>query len=291
MPDVGFDFGQEFLRILIQQFFPCKIFYQPATAGNATPKSHVILHHTQSVLYLCKQINGNIDIERGQELSLPATLLTVNIESNSQLSYGKLTWTSTPAKVATINIASGKTLTILGGTIEGNAAKGVEFVAETDKDGKNPGQVRNIEGTVTGCVNTNVDGSWWTGAQPVASSTAVSNGQEISMNGIYTLGASSKVSNFGTGVTSVKLVAGTGEGNNAVTIAANCNFGEEDGVELIIGAGVTATFGEAASDYTIDNLETVYGENGAIIKVMDTTTITYNWVNGKWVEEKADASN
>lgn len=235
-------------------------------------------------------INGNIDIERGQTLSLPATLLTVNIESDSQLSYGKLTWGNTPAKVATINIASKKTLTILGGTIEGNAGKGVEFDAKTDKDGKNPGQVRNIEGTVTGCVNTNVNGSWWTGTQPVASSNAVSNNQTISMNGIYTLGTGSKISSINADVTSVKLVAGTGESDNAVTIARSLNFGK-DGVELIIGAGVTATFGETANDYIITNLEKVIGEEGAVIKVKDATDKTYNWENGKWVEKKADASN
>lgn len=226
-------------------------------------------------------VNGNIEGE--YELKLPAATTEINIEENLSMRYSTLTWADTGVEEkAVINIAAGKTLTIVGATIDGDDTFGFEFVYDDNDPKTEIGHVNNIEGTITDCKNMDLTG-WWSGYGP----NEIPANYDITKGGLYTIGEDANWVGFAStaaGAT-VKVIAGEG---NAITIAKGNESNLKALKEFIVGAGVTVTLGAKGSEWTPFNINAddcnIEGENGAVVIVVTASETVKCVSNGTgWI--------
>ena len=234
-------------------------------------------------------VNGNISIPRGMELTLPATATEVNIKKNSELTNGTMTWVD-ECGGATINIAAGATFSVIGATITGVPT--VTFVSE-EKENTTRGQLdTTLGGVIENCTN-NGSETWWKGDGP--ETIIVEEGSEISYKGQYIVDGFSagKGMTFAKGLTGeVKLVT-TGNDEVQVRIFKEQNENVKNAtivigknVRLMLGKGGNSdTYWQSATPGVVDIPAWIKAENGAKLTITSATSTKFIYKDGSWSEE------
>ncbi len=235
-------------------------------------------------------VNGNISIPRGMELTLPATATEVNIKKDSELTNGTMTWAN-ECEGATINIAAGATFSVISATITGVPT--VTFVSE-EKANTTRGQLdTTLGGVIENCTN-NGSETWWKGDGP--ETIIVEEGSEISYKGQYIVdGFSAKEGmTFAEGLTGeVKLVT-TGDDEVQVRIFKEQNENVKNAtivigknVRLMLGKGDnTETYWQSTTPGVDDIPAWIKAEDGAKLTITSATSKKFVYSDGSWSMEK-----